>query len=333
MTEEDHIVGVKALTIKATVRYPVVSAYEFEFLKEEAAVKQHLEPCTLYVIIQRPLLVINNLHGKDGVIHFTIDDDTPSAPLECEINLVEAGFLQHEGEEFELEMQFFRPRDRDNHAFNELACFKIFDCNGSFKVWFSAQRFIYHYLEAAPGFSLAGDVTKYIDYTVHYIGKAFNQAVWERLTGHEKMQKVLTMERSKNVRSLGAPFEISLMLIAITDALETYQIPYMGWPLIEDPILHPISTDAEMERFLTPWVTEPTVELTNEFEAKLISELKPDYNQTQFSKYPYIASGARSLGYSICDLQITMMPAILQTRHAKLVPFMPTQLGAAVRAD
>lgn len=144
--------------------------------------------------------------------------------------------------------------------------------------------------------------------------------MWQRLTGHEKMQKVLTLEPSKNVRSLGAPFEISLMLIAIVGADELLQCPYMGWPMFEKPILHRISSDAQLNHFLGSWVRMPSEELTSEVEAKLISALKPAYNEKLFDNYPCIAKGARSLGYSVCDLQIHMMPAALHTPHATIAP-------------
>ncbi len=324
----DHeIVGIKGLAIQATVRYPIVSAYEFEFLKEEAEVRDYLKPCTLYVIVQRPLMVINGVLGDSGVIRFTIDDDTPSAPLECEIDLVAANLLDAEGGEFLLDLQFFRKRDREDQPLDEVAGFKILDGDRTFKAWFTAERFLFHYFKGTPGFKLTGDVRPYMDYTVHYIGKAFSQAVWQRLTGHEKMQKVLTIEPSKNVRSLGAPFEISLMLIAIVGAGELIHFPYMGWPEFENPIVHKISSDAEIDQFLDSWVEMPSAELTSEAEAKLIHALKPAYNEKLFDSYPYIAKGARSLGYSLCDLQIDMMPAALHTQHAKFEPVLQRELN------
>jgi hypothetical protein len=324
---DDEIVGTKALTIQATVRYPIVSAYEFEFLKKEAEVRAYLKPCTLYVIVQRPLMVINRVAGDNGVIRFTIDDDTPSAPLECEIDPVAADMLDATGGEFFLDLQFFRGRDREDQPFDEVAGFKILDGDRTFKAWVTAERFLFHYFKGTPGFTLTGDVAPYMDYTVHYIGKAFNQGVWQRLTGHEKMQKVLTLEPSKNVRSLGAPFEISLMLIAIVGADELLCFPYMGWPKFKNPILHKISSDSDMDQFHDSWVKMPSAELTSEAEAKLIHSLKPAYNEKLFDSYPYIAKGARSLGYSHCDLQIDMMPAVLHTRHAKFAPVLPSELN------
>ena len=326
VSDDEDLVGVKALKIQATVRHPIVSAYEFEFLKEEAAFLDFLKPCTLYMIIQRPLMVINDLVGDNGIIRFKIDDDTPSAPLICEIDPVVAGFVDDKAGPFELELQFFRSRDRDDLPFDELAGFKIYDHDKTFKAWVTAERFLFHCIKGSRGFRLAGEMRPYMDYTVHYIGKAFDQAVWERLTGHEKMQKVLTLEHSKNVRSLGPAFEISLMLLAIVGIDELAAFPYMGFPKWDDPIVHKVSTHEEFERFSKSWVKMPSAEMTSEIEAMLIHKLKPAYNKKLFNNYPNISRGARSLGYSECDLLIDMMPAALRTAHFTFNPILPPHI-------
>jgi hypothetical protein len=117
------------------------------------------------------------------------------------------------------------------------------------------------------------------------------------------------------------------MLIAIVGAGELIHFPYMGWPEFENPIVHKISSDAEIDQFLDSWVEMPSAELTSEAEAKLIHALKPAYNEKLFDSYPYIAKGARSLGYSLCDLQIDMMPAALHTQHAKFEPVLQRELN------
>jgi len=66
--------GIKNIQIHARCVYPIVSAYEFEFLKSEAEVQAILKPCTIYFIVQRPLIYIQNLYSSDGLIKFEITD-------------------------------------------------------------------------------------------------------------------------------------------------------------------------------------------------------------------------------------------------------------------
>ncbi len=68
----EKALGIKNIQILAQCAYPIVSAYEFEFLKTEAEVQALLKPCTLYLIAQRPLIYIQNLRSEDGLLLFEI---------------------------------------------------------------------------------------------------------------------------------------------------------------------------------------------------------------------------------------------------------------------
>lgn len=49
--ESDIVEGAKVANIQVAVSYPIVSAYEFEFLKEEDVVRERLDKCTLYLLV------------------------------------------------------------------------------------------------------------------------------------------------------------------------------------------------------------------------------------------------------------------------------------------
>jgi len=53
MTAE--FIGIKNIKIIGTTQYPIVSAYEYEFLKAEEDVRARLSDCIIYFILQRPL--------------------------------------------------------------------------------------------------------------------------------------------------------------------------------------------------------------------------------------------------------------------------------------
>lgn len=311
--------GIKTIQIHAQTRYPIVSAYEFEFLKSESEIQALLKPCTIYFILQRPLLYFDNLRVADGLITFSITDDSTSPPLECTFVPSENGFCSP-SEELLIDVQFYKKTPDIKPPFNDVAAFKLLTFKGKFLGWFSPSKFLYEYLDNRIKAQVAGNVADYLDFQVHYIGKAFSQDIWKRLTGHEKMQSILTLEDSLNKRSLRAPFEISLLMLDIDGYDEANIFPNFEFILQKgiDPIVYPFSYDEDDERFdqyYEPKLSPRAPELTSEVEAMLVSTFKPKYNDILFENYPNIKAGTRSAGYTKSTLVIEKMSVILKTEH------------------
>lgn len=311
--------GIKTIQIHAQTRYPIVSAYEFEFLKSESDIQALLKPCTIYFILQRPLIYIENLRIADGLITFNITDDSKSQPLQCTFVPSENGFC-NPGEELLVEVQFYKRTPDVEAPYNDVAGFKLFTLDEKFLGWFSPNMFLYAYLDQRLKANVIGSIRDYLDYQVHYIGKAFSQDIWNRLTGHHKMQSILTLEDSLNQRSLRAPFEISLLMLDVDGYEEANIFPIFDFavqPGIE-PIVHHYSEDEDdgtFEKYYEPKLAPRAPELTSEVEAFLVSTFKPKYNEVLFENYPNIKAGTRSAGYTQSTLVIEKMPAILKTEH------------------
>lgn len=311
--------GIKTIQIHAQTRYPIVSAYEFEFLKSESEIQSILKPCTIYFIIQRPLVYIENLRAVDGLITFRITDDTNTAPLECTFIPSENGICSP-SEELLIEVQFYKKTPDSEAPFNDVAGFKLFTLEKKFLGWFSPSMFLYAYLGNKLGTEVIGDVRDYLDYNVHYIGKAFSQDIWGRLTGHHKMQSILTLEDSLNNRSLRAPFEISLLMLDIDGYDETNIFPFFDFAIQagDEPIIHYYTLDKDdgtFDKYYERMLGTRAPELTSEVEALLVNTFKPKYNEILFDNYPNIKAGTRSAGYTQSTLLIEKMPAILKTEH------------------
>ncbi|GKV80623.1 hypothetical protein PEC106664_13970 [Pectobacterium carotovorum subsp. carotovorum] len=309
--------GIKNIQIHATTRYPVVSAYEFEFLKNEEVVQKLLEPCTIYFIIQRPLLYINNFSSENGWISFEISDDTDAKPLSCTFNPSDNGLCSPD-EELIIEASFYKKTADTEQPFNTMAGFKIFTLDNKFLGWFSSQVFLYSFLSGKFKASVTGDIAPYLEYTVHYIGKAFSQDIWKRLTGHHKMQKILTMEDSLNTKTLKAPFEISLLMLDIDGYDEQNIFPVFDFAVPDDleAIVYNFDYDesnTSFEDYYAPKLLPKAPELTTEIEAFLVNKFKPSYNDVLFINYPHIKDGTRDAGYTCCSLVIDNLPAILKT--------------------
>lgn len=84
MTEKEQ--GIKLLEIIATTAYPIVSAYEYEFLKQEEVVRESMDGATVYFILQRPLTFFDNLMPGEGELTFDIWDGA-NPPLKCHVDI------------------------------------------------------------------------------------------------------------------------------------------------------------------------------------------------------------------------------------------------------
>jgi len=317
---DDAIIGIKSAEIEITADYPIVSAYEFEFLKGETVIRERLDNCTLYMIVQRPLTYFDNVRLTDAHIFFDIADGR-NAPLRCRLNLAEAGVCE-DGQAVDIQISFFSEKaETPEQPFRDVAAIRVYDKDNNFLVWWSPQKLLFEMLVRGLRVAIAGDQlpTAFVDFNVLYVGKAFDQKVWKRLTGHSKMQRLLTVQSPVGAsREAQAPFEISLILLSIIGLRE--HVEYFGTtftlPAGVEPIFHKLDGDEAIGRFGTePLVKLGDSALTTEVEAMLINRFRPLENEVLFEAYPDIAGGLRSKGYSHSELSIERLPARLTTEH------------------
>ena len=317
--------GMRFARVIVNVTYPIVSAYEFDFLQEERIIRERWDASTIYLIVQRPLTYFDNVVLDDKYIRFEIaDGDNP--PLPCRINLVSAGICQV-GESIDIRVGFYSNKANTQQPIRNVGALKLYRENGDFILWWSPQKLLHEMLfkglkvEIAEGF----DPLCFLDFKVHYIGKSFSQKVWDRLTGHNKIQRILTREREVGrVPEARTPFEVSLVILQITGVDDM--------PMISDDADHPMAgsnpivlalddNDESLERFMTQSNIHLGDEaLTSEVEAYLINLFKPTYNKILFNNYPNITGGMRSKGYSWTAIDLESVPAFLYTDSFSMVP-------------
>ncbi|WP_406586752.1 hypothetical protein [Asaia lannensis] len=328
VTEEQSniIQGVRYANIQLSAAYPVVSAYEFEFLKGEELFREGLDNCTIYMIVQRPLTYFDCVEIRDGFIYFEIADGK-NQPMKCRIDPV-AAKISLPGETLYMETQFFSETLGTVQPLRDVAGIKLFKEDGSFILWWSPQKLLYEYLvdDLRVETTDDADPLSFLDFDVLYIGKAFSQKVWNRLTGHDKMQKILTVQNPISAGPAArAPFEIALVLLKVVGLTDVPQMPYMDLGSEVSPILHDIDLYDEdaLERFLREVpVALGDEAMTREVEAQLINTFQPKFNDVKFANYPMIEGGMRSKGYSSTELVIERLPAFLRTAHHSVGPIL-----------
>ncbi|MHA6687722.1 hypothetical protein [Mesorhizobium sp. A556] len=315
MNEKEQ--GIKLLEIIATTAYPIVSAYEYEFLKQEEIVRERMKAATVYFILQRPLTFFDNLAPGDGELTFDIWDGV-NPPLKCQVDL--SAYDVEPGTEVSLEVQYFREPASKIAPYREVAAFRLRKLDDTLIVWETPQKLLYEVLANGLKVSIEGDIAPYLKFHVHYIGQAFAQKVWDRLTGHEKMQKILTLEAPLSSLTTRPPFEISILMLSVVGMNDASAC--FNWeavlPKDAKPILHEFDFEDDnnsFEKYQAPLLALGAPELTNEVEALLINLFKPEYNEKLFKNYPNIKNGTRSAGYTHTELIIERLPAVLSTKQ------------------
>lgn len=324
--QSNIIQGVRYANIRLSAAFPVVSAYEFEFLKGEELFRKRLDNCTIYMIVQRPLTYFDSVEMRDGFIYFEIADGK-NQPMKCRIDPV-AAKISLPGEKLYVQTEFFFETPGTVQPLRDVAGIKLFKDDDSFILWWSPQKLLYEYVvnDLRVETTDDADPLSFLDFDVLYIGKAFSQKVWNRLTGHDKMQKILTVQDPISAGPAArAPFEIALVLLKVVGLTDMPQMPYMDLGSEVPPILHNIDLDDEnaVKRF---WCKAPVAlgdeAMTREVEAQLINTFQPKFNDVKFANYPMIEGGMRSKGYSSTALVIERLPALLRTAHHSVAPIL-----------
>ncbi len=116
--------------------------------------------------------------------------------MSCRVNLAANG-IAGVGETVDIVIGFHASTPNSVQPLRNVGAFKIYGEDGRFILWWSPQKIRYEMLVNDLVVEVAddGDPRAFLDFKVHYIGKTFSQKVWDRLSGHKKMQKILTRER------------------------------------------------------------------------------------------------------------------------------------------
>lgn len=303
-------IAIKNATIFAKAAYPPVSAWEFKHITTEEAVRDRLSASTIYLVVQRPMLWFDNVQPDLNPITFDIVDGSGKC-MHCVLDVYDALGLGT-NEIIDLEFGYHREETDTSRPLRNVAAIRVYR-GGEFLAWWSPAKLLFEASTRNLPLRAAGDLDAFIDYDVHYIGQAYDQKVWKRLKTHTKLQDVLTEEDVRGEFHKRPALEVSLITLEIIGFAE-HVIDARGpiaLPSPYEPILHSFETDPpddEAAAFYSPWLMDGDPRATNELEVMLIQLFEPKYNDTKYFKYPDIANGTRSAGFTYTDMAVTDFP-------------------------
>lgn len=267
-----------------TLGYAPISNYEFYHLKQENIVQEILADSTLYVICQREELTFENITYDDITccLNFEIHKKGSSLKLTCSLCIYQDNIEPTEGKIVATEFGRNKKREIPNkQPINDIKGIRFYRENrdGELLLWITPDKFLHHYWNGIIDATVIGNYRDFTKFKVHYVGESTDQEIWKRLTGHEKIQDILTLEEAFHYESINT-HEITLLLFKI-DKSESVSI-FDGTGDIESFI----------EDIINPALPSKK-KITLDVEKALIQLLRPKkiYNKIQYKQYPKVNTG------------------------------------------
>ncbi len=244
---------------------------------------------------------------------FEIQKKGNPSRLKCSFSLLDAGV--YNGEDT-VAIEFGRNHPEpvpDQFPLQDIKGIRFFKetIDGEFLWWITPDVFLHEYWTNGLKAEVEGDYREFTKFKVHYIGESTDQEIWKRLTGHEKLQDVLSIENAFHADSISA-HEVTLLLFQVSDA-NTINI------------LH--SSNIRNVKAVVSQSLPSKETITLDVEKALIKLLKPNkrYNKIQYKSYPKSKNGLYNdkydrVSYKISDnisLQYTNVEIVGDTAPLK----------------
>jgi len=268
------------LSNRLELAHSPVNAYVFNILRKEKEFIECLYDSHLYIIVQRRDLSFNNFDlSSDTHIKFEIHQPNNDEVLYCEMPIHQKHIMANASKDIQdiqicLGTNKYRKFEKvppysgvDNIFIREI------DKNGERKLlfWLYPERFLQNFWRRFIGAKVVGDIRSFLNYKVHYVGKATEQNICKRLTGHSNFQDVLSHEIAFTYGDIPSQ-EITILLFRVVGESS---IKLWRGELKTEDFYNSIN-------YQMP--TNKTLSL--DAEKALIKTMKPEYNKTPYKSYP-----------------------------------------------
>ncbi|QKJ32882.1 hypothetical protein HQ865_25045 [Mucilaginibacter mali] len=280
----------KRLFNKLKLSFSPLSNYDYSLLTSQTSLTDILAESHIYMIVQRPCLTFEELYidptiEEDPILRFKICKKGSAEFLECSFpyrrGMFKELFKEKMGMLFTPDYEFLHHKFSDPPYYH-IANFLMFADENGYGSWFSPEKFLFERWNDLYESEVKGDVPAFLKYKVHYIGKATEEHVIKRLTGHEHLQDILSVEFPLHYGSLPTD-EIAILFYEFSDNIHLAMFgadDEMGDVLIQQMI------DGNL-----PMVPKKRIYL--DAEKALINALKPRHNKLFYKSYPQSKDGLK----------------------------------------
>ena len=290
--------GRKVLINQLLLAYSPLSNYDFTAIKSDPVMQEILDRSSLYVIAQRPEIRFDNIvnNEKEKIIEFEIRQKNNPNVIKCKVPLFQKNIAT---DTFKKVLLHVGSNDKNNDMkatpLNNIHGLKFYQESISpenFLIWFSPEKFLQNYWKKYLIAEVEGNTHDFTKYNVHYVGQATKQDIWKRLTGHETLQDILSLEYPLCYGSLPT-HEIAILFFCFQENLQ----------------MHTFGDNSSVGEMVNSLMGRNIPEQRTIFldaEKALIKAMQPKYNEKLFKKYPQSADGLYkhnydSISYSFTD--------------------------------
>jgi hypothetical protein len=290
----------KSLINQLELAYAPLTAYEFAIVKDDKLIERALEKSSLYIIGQRPVITFENVIPDTTVyqLNFEIHQRNNPNILKCKLpfdqeifGLIEENVVDVAFNYLDKSIKQEKPPYYNIHGFSLV---RHIEEQREFIIWFSPEKLLQNWWKGNIDCEIKGDWKSFIQYKVHYVGKATKQSILKRLTGHSTFQNILSLETPVTEKQLPAN-EIVVLPFEFYDNL---QIQTFG-------------DTAEANDMVAALLGENYPEQEKVFldaEKALIKAIQPAYNKEMFKNYPVSKDGLYNDNYDA--ISYTLMDPI-----------------------
>lgn len=306
---------------KLELAYAPLSSFEFAKVKQDPMIERALEESSLYVMAQRPILTFEFVipHHFDYALTFEIHQKGNKNKLICKMPFFQESLNTTFKDTIaiavnSLDKDAFQPK----LPFNNLYGFSIVKQDrgkNEFVAWFSPEKLLQNWWKGYIDCEIEGDYESFLNYNVHYVGKATKQGILQRLTGHSTLQDILSLE---------AP-------ITYTD-LPTHEIAILCFKFNDNLQFQIFGENAKVEEMTSSLLGEnfPSRErIFLDAEKALIKAMQPKYNKELFKSYPQSKDGLYNDNYDYISYSF-IDPIVLTYQEGEIRGLMDYEGGDAI---
>jgi len=266
-----------------------MTGYEFALTKNDPLIELAIEQASLYVIGQRPVITFENVIPDkfEYSLKFEIHQKGNSNILKGKLPLIQRFADCNNDDTIAISFNFLDKENDDEPPLSNVHGFslsKIVNDKKEFLLWFSPEKLLQNWWKGHIECEIVGDYKSFLNYKVHYVGKATKQSILKRLTGHSTLQDILSLENPITYKDLPT-HEITILCFEFKDNIQ----------------FQTFGNNADMKEMTASLMGEnfPRQEtIFLDAEKALIHAMKPEYNKELFNGYPKSKDGLFNENYN-----------------------------------
>lgn len=265
-------------SIELKLAYAPLCNFDFTYIKREPIIQEILKGSMLYVIGQRPMITFDDItfNRINGSLNFDITLKGTVEKLKCSLPVYQELIEPNDTKAVNI---LFGSYDKtwnfENLPVSQVNGIQIFDKDMKFILWLSPDKLLHLFWNKIIKANIIGDLRPFTTYLVHYVGKATDQEIWQRLTGHKTLQEILSIENPFNYGTLPT-HEIILLLFRVSDLISIRTMGNNVDDFVKQMFGHNLPNDKDVSL---------------DAEKLLIKLLDPNYNNKKFPNYPKSTDG------------------------------------------